>query len=269
MHEPPPSLAERRPDLPPTLDAVVGRALAKTRDERYASCSAFLEAARDALRSPAARPAARSAAVTVVEHPPTAPPPSRAGRPSRRRWLLIAAIAAVLAGAGAAAAVLASGGDDPSDGPQAVPRLAGRWDATATIEEVVNIASEQPGDTFVDTWTFAPTCASGLCDVTLRRDFTGTTFTLTPSEDGRTFTGSEGFKGVLYCPDQTYDDGSTYLGEWTVRIVDVDAAADPPRATRIEGRARIDGVSDEQPGCPVQRSVETFTFTATPAAEGS
>jgi serine/threonine-protein kinase len=295
LHDPPPRLAERRPELPSSLDAVIALALAKNRDDRYESCSAFLDAARDALRGPSGRPAA---AATVVERETYMLPPSqrttriepgdrgeRPTRPRRRRWPLIAALVTLLAGAGIAAAVLAFGDDtaNPEVGPQVsepaeaattsgpttpvetVPRLAGEWSTTATIERVVNVLSEQPGDTFTDTWTFVPTCASGLCDVTLRRAFTGTRFTLTPSEDGRTYTGSEGFKGPLHCPDRTYDEGSTYLGEWTVRIAEVDAAADPPQATRLEGRARIDGVSDEQPGCPVQRSVEVFTFTATPA----
>lgn len=296
LHDPPPRLAERRPGLPPGLDAVIARALAKKRDDRYESCSEFLDAARDALPGDERRPAAS----TVVEAEPHTRPPSqsttqiepeaRGDRPEavartrRRRWPLIAALGVVLAGVGAAVAVLASGGDPPASasergggsadtgtttGPVAaaitVPRLSGNWDATATIERVVNVVSEQPGDTFTDTWTFSPTCASGLCDVTLRRDFTGTTFTLTPSDDGTTYTGSEGYKGLLYCPDRTYDEGSTYLGEWTVRITEIDAAADPPRATKLEGRARIDGVSDTKPGCPVQRSIEVFTFTAIPA----
>lgn len=283
LHDPPPRLAERRPELPPRLDAVVARAMAKRRDDRYESCSAFIDAVRDAFRLHVGEPAARSAAAatvvdvvapelprsqraTRIEAAPGAPSPGTS-RPGRRRWLLIAVIALVLAGAGAAAAVLVSGGStDPG-----VPRLAGDWDATATIEQAENVQSEpgkaeQPGDTFYDAWTFAPTCASGLCDVTLHRDNTGTTFTLTPSDDGLTYTGDEGFRAPFYCQGQTYPEGSTYHGAWTVRVSEVDDTSDPPRATKLEGRARIEGFSDEKPDCPVVRSVETFTFTAVPAA---
>ncbi|KAA8885320.1 serine/threonine protein kinase [Nocardia colli] len=47
--KPVPRLSERRPDLPASLDEVIGRAMAKQRHERFASCSEFAEAARDAL----------------------------------------------------------------------------------------------------------------------------------------------------------------------------------------------------------------------------
>ncbi len=50
MHltEPPPSLAVRRPDLPPAWDAIVQRALAKNRDDRFASMAEFANAIRAA-----------------------------------------------------------------------------------------------------------------------------------------------------------------------------------------------------------------------------
>jgi serine/threonine-protein kinase len=304
LHDPPPRLAERQPGLPTSLDAVVARGMAKKRDERYENCSSFVAAVRDALADRPVRATDRAAAATVVEAVPSVRSPSQrttqiepvvagarpahGSRSRRRRWLVVAVIGIVLAGVGAAVGVLAFGDDSPAatssqddagtgDGVTTgsltslgtVPRLTGTWTMTGTVERVVNIASEQPGDTFNDTWTFAPTCANGLCDVTLRRDFTGTTFSLTPSDDGLTYTGSEGFKGVLYCPDQTYEQGSTYLGKWTVRVTEVDDAVDPPRATRLEGRARIEGVSDEKPGCPVDRSLEVFTFTAVPDGDAS
>ena len=49
---PPPEVASRRPDLPPAVDEVLGRALAKTPDDRYASCGEFAEALRQALGLP-------------------------------------------------------------------------------------------------------------------------------------------------------------------------------------------------------------------------
>ncbi len=50
----PPSLL--RPDLPPAVDEVIARALAKNPGERYADCREFLAAARDALAPAATRP---------------------------------------------------------------------------------------------------------------------------------------------------------------------------------------------------------------------
>jgi tRNA A-37 threonylcarbamoyl transferase component Bud32 len=47
--EPPPSLRERRPELPEGIDAVVARALAKDPGERYQTCGELCDAARKAL----------------------------------------------------------------------------------------------------------------------------------------------------------------------------------------------------------------------------
>ncbi len=47
--EPPPRLTSRRPDLPPTVDDVLVRAMAKHREERFASCGEFADALRMAV----------------------------------------------------------------------------------------------------------------------------------------------------------------------------------------------------------------------------
>jgi Protein kinase domain/Tetratricopeptide repeat len=47
--EPPPRLTSRRPDLPPTVDDVLLRAMAKHREERFASCGEFADALRMAV----------------------------------------------------------------------------------------------------------------------------------------------------------------------------------------------------------------------------
>ena len=52
LHKPPPSMAQRRPELPPAVDAVMTRALAKAQVDRYPACSEFAEALRDALGLP-------------------------------------------------------------------------------------------------------------------------------------------------------------------------------------------------------------------------
>jgi serine/threonine protein kinase/Tol biopolymer transport system component len=49
LSAPPPLLTDRRPDLPPAVDNVLQRALAKAPDDRYASCGKFADALRMAL----------------------------------------------------------------------------------------------------------------------------------------------------------------------------------------------------------------------------
>jgi serine/threonine protein kinase len=85
MVEPPPTLTSRRPGLPPAVDRVLARALAKVPRDRYASCREFADALRETLglapydsgvglipptghRSTGARPAP-----THHEAPPTVP----------------------------------------------------------------------------------------------------------------------------------------------------------------------------------------------------
>ncbi|NUP54597.1 MAG: protein kinase [Gemmatimonadaceae bacterium] len=58
MNEPPGTLAPRRPDVPPFIDAAVRRALAKRRDERFPSAAAFAAAL---LPVPADAPVPRAA----------------------------------------------------------------------------------------------------------------------------------------------------------------------------------------------------------------
>lgn len=45
----PPSASERRPDLPEATDAVIRKSMAKARDDRYATCTALIAAAEEAL----------------------------------------------------------------------------------------------------------------------------------------------------------------------------------------------------------------------------
>jgi serine/threonine protein kinase len=49
LSTPPPALTSIRTDLPPAVDDVLGRAMAKSPDERYPSCADFADALRDAL----------------------------------------------------------------------------------------------------------------------------------------------------------------------------------------------------------------------------
>ncbi|MGV9411983.1 serine/threonine-protein kinase [Nocardia sp. NPDC003693] len=54
LQNPPPPLSSARPGLPPALDMVLNKAMAKRAEERFATCSDFAAAARRALSAPSA-----------------------------------------------------------------------------------------------------------------------------------------------------------------------------------------------------------------------
>ncbi|WP_280232669.1 serine/threonine-protein kinase [Nocardia cyriacigeorgica] len=54
LQSPPPALSSVRPGLPPALDGVLAKAMAKRPDDRFASCSDFAAAAGQALNAPSA-----------------------------------------------------------------------------------------------------------------------------------------------------------------------------------------------------------------------
>jgi hypothetical protein len=95
MSQPPPRLTSRRPDLPPAVDAVLFRALAKAPGDRYRRCGEFADQLGAALalrpggpgREPAAAlrlaPARRSYPPAMPGYPPAMPgyPPAMPGYP--------------------------------------------------------------------------------------------------------------------------------------------------------------------------------------------
>jgi serine/threonine protein kinase/WD40 repeat protein len=86
VHEAPPTLTSRSPDLPDAANDVMAKALAKSPGDRYGTCADFADALRDALdltsyhfhRSPAARPQPRPHEETSVGSvtPPQTPVPA-------------------------------------------------------------------------------------------------------------------------------------------------------------------------------------------------
>ena len=65
-------LSEKVPNLPPSLDAAILKALAKEPDERFVDCSLFLEVIRSVLSPPPAFPLPRSA-TSGKQRPPSRP----------------------------------------------------------------------------------------------------------------------------------------------------------------------------------------------------
>ena len=92
--EPPPKLSERRPDLGFAVDEVIAKAVAKSRDDRYARPSEFALALRQAVRRQRARrarddprrqrPAAPAAPAAPAEKPAEPEPPADRSRSPRR-----------------------------------------------------------------------------------------------------------------------------------------------------------------------------------------
>jgi serine/threonine-protein kinase len=144
LQDEPPAVTADRPDLPPAIDAVITRAMAKAPGARFPSCTAMLDAARAALDPSAAprdvtRARARPAPVTRVgaaapklAAPPLAAPPLAGPaaaapapvpapprptvaptRPARRAglapWLAVAGALVVVAAV--AGALIGKGGD--------------------------------------------------------------------------------------------------------------------------------------------------------------
>ena len=84
---PPPSML--RPNLSPDIERVLLKALAKNRDERYASCKEFLDAWKVAMKSAAAPATAQIPAVTPAKDPtyPVTPVASQSGS-SSTMWII-------------------------------------------------------------------------------------------------------------------------------------------------------------------------------------
>ncbi len=85
VHQDPPKVTELRPDLPPSVDAVVAKAMAKPKKRRYSSCVELVAAARSVVApgidTAEARRMAREATVASPE-PPAGPTVAERGAPA-------------------------------------------------------------------------------------------------------------------------------------------------------------------------------------------
>ncbi|QIS09731.1 MmpS family transport accessory protein [Nocardia arthritidis] len=160
MRQPPPPLSSRRGDMPPALDAVLSRALAKHPDNRYGSCSEFAAAAGEALLASAAPPPAPPTVAQQWAPPspglpshghqylmpmpqanlrPSLQPSMQAPAPSyrasgvrrpMRRWLLggLAVLVVLAAGVGVAIVV-----NQPKLGPSTTYEILGNAGGPVTV----------------------------------------------------------------------------------------------------------------------------------------
>ncbi len=130
--EPPPKLKEQRPDLPRGLDRVIATAMAKSKEDRYASCGELMEAAEAAAHERSTRPAVEGAALAVDA--------SLADEPADPAETVLASDTPGAAGAGATAAAAAAG---TVAATESTPTLApGPEQSPSTIAD--GVPPEQP-----------------------------------------------------------------------------------------------------------------------------
>ena len=148
LRDAPPSLHERRIELPAAVDAVIARGLAKKPDDRYPDCKAFVDDLRAALGVSATQPRAR--------------PPSSTTR--RRIVLGTVALAAILLVAGGV--WLAAGGAGPGTSPSPSPTTVAAASSTplpSPTEDVYPNAAETALLTGLPS-DLAATCERGSYD---------------------------------------------------------------------------------------------------------
>ncbi len=173
-----PAPAPARGAIPPELDAVVLRALAKDPAERFADADEFIAALQHVRRSlpgagerPPASPAVNGPVAPVAatalllasaaEAPPREDPEEAARRRRRRRWWIAGGVALALLAAGVALALLLPAGKRQVT----VPNVVGRTATLATTElkaaDLVPIPSQAPSLTVAEGAVISVSPAAG------------------------------------------------------------------------------------------------------------
>ena len=153
LNQPPPSLDAVRSGLPPALNAVIARGMAKNPADRFASAVELAAAARAALAGHALSAPPPTALLPVVPRPTLV---HAAARPRRMPWL-VAAVAVVLATAAVAATVTLVGRSTPGTATSADGARAERFTPASGAEATT--ASSAPAPSLPAT-TAAPATTS-------------------------------------------------------------------------------------------------------------
>jgi eukaryotic-like serine/threonine-protein kinase len=160
LHDPVPSARERRPDVPPEVDAIIARAMAKDPRERFPSMAA-MEAALEACLADGA--GAETATRALRTSPGRRPPP----RQARGRRLAPLLLGLIVLAAGALALFLLVGRSDDDGGEvgnvelTAVRDFDPEGDGTEHPEAVARATDGDPA-TFWTTETYEAFSKSGV-----------------------------------------------------------------------------------------------------------
>ena len=146
---PVPPASSLNAELPPEVDRVLDRALAKDPEARPASCADLVGALREALHAAAGGTVVREAATAPVAARAPGPVPPPAGPPPRRSRLPLVLGAVLLLGLLGAALALALGRGDEEDAGGTTPATQQETVQPTTVQQTITA----PGTTIVETVT--------------------------------------------------------------------------------------------------------------------
>jgi serine/threonine-protein kinase len=148
VHAPPPRPSLVQPGLPPALDEVIARALAKSPDDRFASAGALGTAARAALTSAPWGPRSAPAPASTQVGPPSVLVPASSGPgPWRRRAIVAMVVAALsLVAAGVAIGTAVTRGSGSTTAAGATTTSATSATATSAGQAAATTSTTPVGD---------------------------------------------------------------------------------------------------------------------------
>ncbi|MFB0534275.1 MAG: protein kinase [Anaerolineae bacterium] len=111
-----------KPDIPPALERVVLKALAKEKEDRYQKVSELAMAFEDAVVEAASEEEKAMEPATVPSAVVEAQPEAQEAKPSRRRWLIIGGVVAALLCVCCAGLFLASQSQKAKSTPESIAR---------------------------------------------------------------------------------------------------------------------------------------------------